>query len=285
MKNNFTLLFYIIKLSLLFAIIILIIPTGVFAVDAASSASSTKINAKILPTIWYSTLSINDGESIQIFSGIQNNSGISFDGTATFLVDDKEIVSKNFSSYDGALKELSADWVAIPGDHDVQIKISASSLPADKVLVSYNTDKFKISITRKITAEVIQKAVLVTASSVTSGINSFASGLAKTVEGLKTGGSQKISSSLSASTSEAVSLQKGSVLGTSTKDFYSKSKGETDVNSASDAASGDAGGIGGPLKYAYNLFLDLLAFLIKNWKWSLGAIIILFLFLKFIGRR
>ena len=61
-----------------------------------TSIGTTTINARILPTVWYSSLSVNDGDSIKIYAGIQNNSGINFIGTASFLVDDKEISKVSF---------------------------------------------------------------------------------------------------------------------------------------------------------------------------------------------
>ena len=54
----------------------------------AQTASSTpiQINARIMPLIWYSTLSINEGDSIKIYAAIQNNSGTTFTGNAVFYV-------------------------------------------------------------------------------------------------------------------------------------------------------------------------------------------------------
>jgi hypothetical protein len=330
MKKKFaSSLFFVLKFSVLFALILFADTTNVFAGDVGTAtstssgasgtvtagttdtaSSSTKINAKILPSIWYSTLSIDDGESIQIFSGIQNNSGFSFEGTATFYIDDTAVVSKAFSSVDGSLKELSADWIAVPGSHDIQVKISALSLSADKVLSAYESDKSKISVTRKITAEVVKQAIFGTASSIVSGIDSLTSSLANKIESLKIGnlqnasGTSPLSSASSASKLKSASdltsssadsqsassqpadsqagngtkstndLKKGSVLGTST----------SAVSFKGDSKGGASSGIEGPLKYIYNMLLDLLAFLVKNWKWSLGAIVILFLFFKF-GNR
>src|ERR1035437_485667 len=71
-----------------------------------TSVSPTTINARILPTVWYSSLSVNDGDSIKVYAGIQNNSGINFTGIASFLVDDKEISKVSFSSTAPSLKDI-----------------------------------------------------------------------------------------------------------------------------------------------------------------------------------
>jgi len=80
---------YLIVFFLVFIFCIINGPLNVFA--ETSSVVPEQINARILPLVWYSVLSINNEDSIRIYAGIQNNSGIDFTGTATFYVDDKAI--------------------------------------------------------------------------------------------------------------------------------------------------------------------------------------------------
>ncbi|MCX6751925.1 MAG: hypothetical protein NTZ87_00250 [Candidatus Nomurabacteria bacterium] len=166
MKKNLTILFFVLSFFVF----------GSSLKVFAQGTTPITINARILPTVWYSTLSVNDGDSIKIYSGIQNNSGINFTGTATFYVDDKEISTSSFSSTADSLKDVSANWVASPGDHNVQVKIS-TSLTADQILVSSSSDKSSISITQKITPitpAVVETAVLNTASGIVSSADSLA---------------------------------------------------------------------------------------------------------------
>jgi len=330
MKNNFTLLSFGAVLCLLLSMVLLAHPVNVFAENVATDASSsssassisstspapsaqstipTKINAKILPTVWYSTLSVGDGDSVQIFSVLQNNSGISFDGTVTFFVDDKEILSKSFSSADGSLKELSANWVAVPGDHNVKVSVSSLSIPTGKVLGSYESEVSKISITRKITAEVVQQAILNTANSVVSGADALAKSLSGSIESLKINGGQVAGTNTgSKQTSPAVvagdsSSQNnlttsadgvggkiGSVLGTSTSNTVSNRKSKGGAKNGSGISAGGASstssadGIKGPLIYIYNMLVDLLALLVWQWKWTLAGIVVLILALNFMNK-
>src|ERR1035437_1127949 len=141
MKKILTILFLVLLFS------ILNVPLKVFAQGAAGTPQ--QINARILPLVWYSTLSINDGDSIKIYAGIQNNSGVNFTGVATFFVDDKEISNSPFSSTADSLKDVFVNWVANPGSHNVQVKI-VTSLSSDKTLVSSESDKSSINITQKV---------------------------------------------------------------------------------------------------------------------------------------
>jgi len=246
-------------------------PINVFAQDASSTP--TKINARILPTVWYSTLSVNDGDSIKIYSAIQNNSGINFTGNATFYVDDKEISKVPFSSTVDNLKDISASWLANPGDHSIQVKIS-TSLPADKILVSYESDKATVSITRNITPEVVQAVAMNTANSIVSNTDTLATALADKIESYKKPVASSNSSVISTNSDVGgkkvgtTSPKKGSVLGTSTGPV---SKSVSSGNNTADSV--------------FNIVLDALAFLVRNWKWTLGILFVLFLIFKFTGGR
>ncbi len=246
-------------------------PINVFAQDASSTP--TKINARILPTVWYSTLSVNDGDSIKIYSAIQNNSGINFTGNATFYVDDKEISKVPFSSTVDNLKDISTSWLANPGDHSIQVKIS-TSLSADKTLVSYETDKSTVSITRKITPEVVQEVAMNTANSIVSNTDNLATALADKIESYK---NPVVSGDSSVNTTNSkgdvkkvgsITSKKGSVLGTSTGPV------------SNSVSSGD-----NTTESVFNMVLDALAFLVRNWKWTLGILFVLFLIFKFTGGR
>ncbi|MFA6570605.1 MAG: hypothetical protein WCT77_05150 [Bacteroidota bacterium] len=243
-----------------------------FAQEATSSP--IKINARILPTVWYSSLSVNDGDSIKIYAGIQNNSGINFTGTALFLVDDKEISKVPFSSTADSLKDVSANWVADPGSHNVQVKIS-TSLSSDKILVSYESDKSAISITRKITSEVVGDTALNTANSIVAKADDIASVLADKIESFKklvssdnTGVGSNSSSGSTGNIGNRTTIDSnGGVLGTSTGPITDSSgKGLSKMDSV------------------FNMAMDLLVFLIRHWIWTLSGMVVIYLIFKIGGR-
>lgn len=246
MKKYFIILFFI--LVACFSIE----PSKVSA--QSTSSNQTEINARILPTIWYSTLSINEGDNVKINAGIQNNSGLGFTGMATFLVDDKEISKIPFSSTADSLKDISANWIANSGDHSVQVKISSTSLASGKTLVSYDSDKSNVSIIKKITPVSTKDAVLNTASSIVAKTDDLATSLANQLESLK----KPIT----------IAEKKADALGTSTS-----------------PTSNPNGKKNSQMDSVFNIFMDSLAFLVRNWKWTLSGLVVLFLLYKMSGRR
>ncbi len=250
---------------------------GARSIFAATPVTSTVtvINARILPTVWYSSLSVNDGDSIKIFAGIQNNSGINFSGTAGFYVDNQQISSTSFSSITGNLIDVSSDWRAIPGNHSVQVVISPI-LNMGMSLVSITSDKSSINIVRNITPAVVQNAVYNTATNIVNQTNGVASNLANTVEGWKDSSAPQSLFGNGTSTAPNAyfgnARKPGSVLGASA------------VSSVGSAKSVDNGNIS-PFTYVYNTLVDLLAFLIRKWMWTLGGIIIIYLIYKIFTRN
>ena len=271
MYKNFTILCFVVIFSFLGGSL------KVLAQDVSSTP--TTINARILPTVWYSTLSVNDGDSIKIYAGLQNNSGINFTGTATFYVDDAEISTSSFSSVTNSLKDVSTDWVANPGNHNVQVKIS-TSLSADKILVSDSSDESNINIIQKvapITTATVENTVINTASNIVSNVNNLANSLADNIDNLKKpivadNSSVSLNDTKSKTTSTTSTTfspnKKGSVLGASTG---------PKVDTTNSSAVSNA-----PMDSVLNMCMDALAFLVRNWKWSLGGLVVLFLLFKII---
>ena len=157
-------------------------PLNVFA--EISSEAPEQINARILPLVWYSALSMNDEDSIRIYAGIQNNSGIDFTGIATFYINDKVVSDSEFTSLDDSLNDVSAKWVAEVGSHDVQVKIT-TSLPSDKALISYESVKSNISVVEKNTQDHMDNIVINTISNTISKIDETVIPLVNKIKGLK----------------------------------------------------------------------------------------------------
>lgn len=256
MRKNLTILFFI------FIFFVLSVPLKVFALDT----SGMTINARILPTIWYSSLSMKEGDSIKIYAGIQNNSSVDFTGTATFYVDDKEISKSSFFSTANNLKEISASWFAIPGGHNVQVKIT-TSLSNNKSLVSVESEKSNINIIPKIIvpiSDIVEAKVLNTATDINSKIEVLTDNLADKIDSYK-----KPVSARQSIAESSINKKNGDVLGASTGPMSAVNSIIKNIKSY------------GPFDLAYNFLLTIISFLIKNWKWSLGGMIALFLFFKF----
>ncbi len=256
------------------------VSTGAAAIPATAAE---KINARILPTVWFSSLSVNDGDSVKIFAAIQNNAGLNFTGTAVFYVDDIEVATRPFSSVGnvsadsaanssaGNLTQVSAGWAAVPGDHTVQVKIAAASLslPSGKTLVSYESDKSSISITRAITAEAVQQAALGAAATLVAKMDGVADALADTIEGFERHGPEGQAANATASVTDGAN---GIVLGAMTSAH------------ASTTGAGD-GTAPAAMDSVFNICLKLVAFLVRNWKWTFSGLVVLFVVYKVNGRR
>ncbi|MFZ2049148.1 MAG: hypothetical protein WAV25_02550 [Minisyncoccia bacterium] len=243
-------------LMLIFSVYFIAVPSTSFAQSTPSS--STRINARILPTIWYSSLSIKEGDKIKIYSGLQNNSGVDISGTVSFYIDNNKVASDTFVSKSESLKDVSINWVAEPGTHEVQVKI-VPSLPADKILISTETDVSKISVERIITQEVIQESIMNTATLVVDKVDQAANALADKVISLK-------SPTMNTSVTNPSKLT-GSVLGASTSTKASVKNSEVQSNSP------------------FNIVWDLLATLLRHWKWTLSGLVVLFLVVKLINNK
>ncbi len=240
------------------------VPSLVFAQDVVKTPVT--INARILPTIWYSTLSVKEGDSVKIYAGIQNNSGTDFSGVATFYVDDKESSHVSYFSKAGGLNEVSTNWITSGGSHNVQVKISTSLLTG-KILVSYDSDKSNIDITPKVVvplSDAVKEKVLDTASNVTSNVDDLANNLADKIDSHK-----KPISARQGLAESSVNKKTGSVLGAETGPANVMNSIIKNIKNYS------------PFDFLYNFFLTIVSFLVRNWKWSLGGLILLFLFFKF----
>jgi len=229
--------------------------------------AATVINARLLPTIWYSNLTAKDGESITIYAGIQNNSGINFSGTANFFVDDSKIATNNFSSQTDNLINVSATWLAVPGSHNVQVTIDPV-LASSTVLVSTVSDKSSMTIIRNIDPVAIQNAVTSGASTVINQTNYIANNLADKVETWKNPATPQ------------------SLFGNGVKANGSNGSGGGNVSGGATSKPSKISSDGNisPVTFVYNTFVDLLAFLIRNWKWTIGSMVVLYIIYKIVGK-
>ena len=164
----------------------------------------------------------------------------------------------SFTSERDSLKDIDVNWVANPGTHSVQVKIS-TNLSSNKELVSYESDKSRISITRKVTLEEVKETALNTVSNVINKADELASSLAQKIESYKQP-VEPVSTNIKGAESTSTT-SKGRVLGVSTSSI-------SDYKSSSTTKS------------ILNMFLDFLAFFVRNWKWTILGIVILIVVIK-----
>lgn len=251
---------YILAIFFIFAM-----PVAVFA----ETLPAGTINAGMLQSLWYSDLSAEDGRTIDVHGAIQNNSGIAFTGTAVLYVDDVSAGEKGFSSEPDSLKDISIPWKATAGKHVFQMKVRAS-IPADKELLSYKSDLSYMSVSKVVTFATIKDSVVGAVSSVASQAEEKADDVA-----------------------DAIIKKLELVKQDGTKAFVSKSNPTVSGNGSASGGAGakdDASSDGPPLfsnpqtAAVFNSGIDMLSFLVDQWKWSLSVLALFALFVFFKSR-
>ncbi|MFA6227039.1 MAG: hypothetical protein WC631_00970 [Candidatus Paceibacterota bacterium] len=235
-------------------------------------ANTNQINAGILSSVWYSSININDQDLVKIFGAIQNHSDITFSGIASIFVDDELNSKVNFTSTKDSLLEISGPWKALEGRHSVQIKITEINGVSTSSLLSFESDRTSLSITKPITLEVVKENTQKIAENVVQKIDVVANALADKIETYKK--PEVASQSVVASdpstgqtaTTKTNSEMVGQVLGAETKYQASSS--------------------GGLFKYPivtniYNKMIDFFSMIVRNWQITLFVIIILFIIIRY----
>jgi flagellin-like hook-associated protein FlgL len=215
----------------------------------------TTINARVLPTIWYSSLSAHADETVRIYSGIQNDSGTNFSGKAVFSVEGKVIGSVPFQSKSGSVEKVGLDWTAISGKSSVSVKIS-TNLDASRILVSDESDTSYYSVESNITLGSVT-------STVKDSVVTIAEATAEHLDQV----TEKLNSQLeSFKKPEQTTVTAGRVLGTSTV-----------------ASIASPENIAKTTTKAKNWAITALQFLLAHWRITssvLGASVLAFVFLK-----
>jgi len=245
---------------------------------AQATSTTSLINAEILNNVWYSTTTINEGDNINIYAGFQNHYNKNLSGTAGFFVDGVQIGKEDFTANSKSLIKLETKYTAVRGEHTVQVKI----LDIDNLLAS-ETEKKSLSVKYQITTIEIMNNVQNVTNNVIDTVDVYAQKAADYVESLKqptentatTNNNNFSVSSPSNSTTQPKTLAQiaqekltGQVLGTSTENIRAT---ETQNNIQKDTTSWKT--------YFHNLFLDILAFLLRRWVWTFIAILLFILYL------
>lgn len=119
--------------------------------------SSQGLNAGFVKGVWYSKSPFFAGETVRIYTAIQNNSGADIEGKAVFLVDGNPVGEASFAAVNGRIVEVWTDWNVTEGSHSVAARITEAvrkeigkppepialdslAAPADEVFADLDTD-------------------------------------------------------------------------------------------------------------------------------------------------
>ena len=196
------------------------------------------INARVLPTVWYSKLDPVEGDSVRIFGTIQNDSGVEFKGLATFYVRGKNVGQSEFVSTSGRLTVVSTSWKAEIGNNSVELGIE-TDLPEDMELASDRSGESVLHVNKVITSEVIKADAQQAVETVKGKGDSVAESIIERLEEIK---------------------EKPLVFGpASTTESWSKKLTSSTVSKA------------------YEGGIEVAQFAVAHWVWSLSGILIFFL--------
>ena len=106
-----------------------------------------ELNAGFVQGVWYSKTPFFAGETIRMYTAIQNNSGFDIQGTVEFLVNGTAVGESSFSAINGRIVEVWSDWNVTKGNHSIGASIKeAFKVEIGKApeIISLNTDVLKI---------------------------------------------------------------------------------------------------------------------------------------------
>ncbi|MGB8816155.1 MAG: hypothetical protein WCC74_02920 [Minisyncoccia bacterium] len=289
--------------SYCFIVFISLFSFGFYTNAFAESATTTSslINAEILSNIWYSTTTLTEGNEITIYAGFQNHSNKNLSGTAGFYLDNIQIGKVDFTANSKSLIKLENKYTAVRGEHTAQVKVldivemretTPIKLAIENLLAS-ETEKKGISVKYQITTADVLNTAQNVSNNIVNNINTYTENAADYLESLKqpTGDTNvtnttniinnnspisSVSSSLKNGLQTVQNKLTGKILGTSTKNMQVSSTQNMKVSSAENSVQQTATSW---KTYFYNLFLDILAFLLRHWVWTFVAFLILILYL------
>lgn len=82
------------------------------------------MNVGIIQGLWFSQDNYFVGDTIRIYTAVQNNSGADVEGIVEFFDNNVAIGSKNFSTLDKRIVEIWNDTVATKGKHQFSVRIT-----------------------------------------------------------------------------------------------------------------------------------------------------------------
>lgn len=82
-----------------------------------------ELNAGFVQGLWYSKTPFFAGETVRMYTAIQNNSGFDIQGTVEFLVNETRVGESSFSAINGRIIEVWTDWNVTQGNNSVAANI------------------------------------------------------------------------------------------------------------------------------------------------------------------
>lgn len=264
---------YLSRLKILFVSLIL------FFSFYLSTYAFDKINAGLLPNIWYSELDIKDGDDIKIIGAFQNQSDQEITITVDMNVGSSTIKQRTLTSLPDSINEISTRWKVVPGSNTISINISEAKFekPTDTLglesLIRTMVDD-KISIINKIELSEVKEKVFEVAMNTIEKADVLAQNVAEKIEGLKK--EEKVVKEITPEIQANIvntkgnistdSDESGSVLGAMTE--FSSDVAENIKNSSIWTT-------------IYNFLLDILMWLVIHWKIVLFVITVLIILIRF----
>lgn len=241
----------------------------VFGFGSSAYAADEKINAGLIPSVWYSVPAVYENEDIKIYAGFQNHSSSTFSGNAIFLVDGVKVGEASFSSSPETLIELASAWKAVPGSHKILVSIASATVPLDALLVA-ETEEHDLKVKKRTGVEAAVDKAIEVANAVIENVGKAADSLNEKLESLhltepvttEQDGVEVAAVTSAASTTGEVAS--GVVLGASTStkaELVPQTKGFAGV---------------------YNQALDVAGYVLEHWKAFLIGLGIAIVILKFV---
>jgi len=266
----------------------------VFFVAKPVFADDVKINAGILPSIWYSTLHIATDNQVDIYGGIQNHSDTGFSFIATLYIDDTPTNTTEATSNPDTLIEIRSPWTASVGVHTIQLKItnitrlpdSATTAIGTDSLLSSESNKTTVTVNQNISVNTIEDTVAQFASSTLADITQTGQNI--TINNIETVALQSASSTIQAIDTIADTIS-NTLENAKQKNSTSSQNTHliTDTNnaqkqSASNFAAAMSSVTNSPIWISfYNGIITALSWLVKNWKITTFATIVIVALIKF----
>ncbi len=149
---------------------LMVIATFAVLIPAVSYAVQ---NAGFVDGIWFSMQNPIEGESINIFAAVQNQTDSPTSGTVTFYDAGKSIGTSNFSIQPNSIQSASIKYTLTSGEHPISVRITGSSLTYTTLPV--RTIFAKAAPPPKITSPKEEHTASTVASDVISSISNMAS--------------------------------------------------------------------------------------------------------------
>lgn len=196
---------------------------GVAHADTQGSAP-----AGFAPSLWLSQSSIQDGETVKVYTAVYDATPDAIQGTVVFMVDGASITSKPFNLAAGANSVLSADWKATAGKHALSARIDSPTGGSSKQPVQVADTAADVSVTvadppppSKASAAAHTAATAASSAASTAGpvIASAGQTILNATEAVRQAGVDYFASQLAddaASSTATTSVASGAVLGTTT---------------------------------------------------------------------